>query len=133
MSSKIFRPSLSKVTGRLGRATCKLIALKAVQQLGFELVIEAGRVTDSEVLSGDEPFRAAAQAEVHRIHLPALAWPGRVIKTVRPNAPTDQDDPDDLLPASRPETATYFLCSRRRRRDFNFGSGRASRAGWLRR
>lgn len=47
------------------------------------LVDDTGAVTDSEVLSGDEPFRSAALADLHRIHLPPLAWPGRAIKSVR--------------------------------------------------
>lgn len=44
---------------------------------------ESGKVTDAEALSGDEPFRSAALADARKLRLPAIAWPGHALATLR--------------------------------------------------
>ena len=47
------------------------------------LVDATGAVTDAQVVSGDDPFREVALADARELRLPALAWPGHALPTVR--------------------------------------------------
>ena len=47
------------------------------------LVDGEGAVTDARALSGDEDFRDAALADARRLRLPAIAWPGHALRTLR--------------------------------------------------
>lgn len=43
----------------------------------------AGSVKDSQVLTGEEPFRGTALGDVPRLRLPPIAWPGHALDTIR--------------------------------------------------